>query len=283
MGQENATQRTTDDFHQLKLLFTDPLQHDYELIRPIVLFAETVASRSAQTGIDRSTISEKARRFLQKGMLGLVDQRTTQSGRHPHTFPEPVAAYILYLKQLYPPIHHREIVRIVERKFGYKTNHHTVKHFLARYVIPVQLPLAWTVFHEFEDAYRARWTVVRMYYEGWHAQSIAGCLKLSERHVRRIIAAFEHDGFAGLEDQRTRPPDHPANQLTLPFLKEVLDIQRDYPRAGRFRVRGLLEQRMKTSHRVKRLWGEQWLSIANCTAHQGRGRATSSPLTLTTN
>ena len=85
--------------------------------------------------------------------------------------------------------------------------------------------LTWTVFHEFEDAYRARWTVVRMYYEGWHAKSIAGCLKLSERHVRRILAAFEQDGFTGLEDQRSRPPDHPANQLTLPLLKEVLDFQ----------------------------------------------------------
>jgi len=32
------------------------------------------------------------------------------------------------------------------------------------------------------------------------------------------------DGFAGLEEQRARPPQHPGNQLTLPFLKEVLDI-----------------------------------------------------------
>ena len=244
MQQENAAQRTTDDFHQLKLLFTDPLQHDYEVIRPIVLFAETVASRSAQTSIERSTLGEKARRFVQKGMLGLLDQRATHSGRKPHTFPEPIATYILYLKQLYPPIHYREIVRIVERKFGYKTNHHTVKLFLERHPIPVQLPLEWTIFHEFEDAYRARWTVVRMYYEGWHMQSIAGCLKLSRQHVWNIITAFEQDGFAGLEDQRTRPPDHPANQLTLPFLKEVLDIQHDYPKAGRFRVRGLLEQQM---------------------------------------
>src|SRR6266508_1949285 len=242
MEQENATQRTMDDFHQLKLLFTDPLQHDYEVIRPIVLFAETIAARSAQTSIERSTVGEKSRRFVQQGMLGLVDQRATHSGRKPHTFPEPIATYIFYLKQLYPPIHYREIVRIVERKFGYKTNHHTVKLFLERHPIPVQLPLAWTVFHEFEDAYRARWTVVRMSYEGWHAQSIAGCLKLSERHIRRLLAAFVQDGFAGLEDQRTRPADHPANQLTLPFLKEVLSIQTDYPRAGRFRVRGLLGQ-----------------------------------------
>ena len=67
--------------------------------------------------------------------------------------------------------------------------------------------------------------------------------KLSRTHVYTILDAFERDGFAGLEEHRTRPPQHPGNQLTLPFLKEVLDIQREYPRAGRFRVQGLLETR----------------------------------------
>jgi len=117
MAQEDAAQQATDDFQQLRLLFTDPVQFEYEVIRPIVLFADNVAARSEQTGLDRSTVGEKARRFIQKGMLGL-------------------------------------------------------------------------------------------------------------------------------EDQRTRPSDHPANQLTLPLMKEILDIQRDYPRAGKFRVRGLLGRRI---------------------------------------
>jgi transposase len=71
-----------------------------------------------------------------------------------------------------------------------------------------------------------------MYYEGWQQRSIAAILDLSHQHVCEIIAAFEHDGFAGLEDKRTRPATHPANQLSLPFLKEVLAVQREYPRAG---------------------------------------------------
>jgi len=245
MAPEDTAPRAPNEFQQLKLLFTDPIQHDYEVIRPVVLFAELIAVRSEQTSLDRSTVGEKARRFLQNGMLGLLDQRATKSGRKMHAFPDPVARYILYLKQLYPPIHHREIVRIVARKFGYTTNHHTVKRFLEQHAIPVQLPLEWTLFHEFEDAYRARWTVVRMYYEGWHLQSIAGCLQLSRQHVSNIITAFEQDGFAGLEDQRTRPADHPANQLTLPLMQDILDIQHEYPRAGRFRVRSLLEQRIE--------------------------------------
>ena len=42
---------------------------------------------------------------------------------------------MLYVKQLYPPIHLREIERIVQRKFGYKTNHHTIKHFFVRVLL----------------------------------------------------------------------------------------------------------------------------------------------------
>lgn len=232
-----------EDFHQLELLFTDPVQYNYEAVRPTVFGFETVAARSERTGIDRTTLGEKARNFIQHGMFGLVDHRKSNSGRKDHQFPEAIAGYILYLKQLYPPIHYREIVRILESKYGYKTNHHTVKNFLDKHAVPVQLPLRWKTFHEFEQAYQARVTVAKMYYQGWQPESIAGCLKLSRKHVWHIVREFKRGGFVGLEDQRTRPVDHPANQLTLPMFKDILDIQREYPRAGRFRVQGLLEQR----------------------------------------
>jgi hypothetical protein len=152
---------TSESFQQLVLRFTDPIQHDYEVIRGVVLADETIAERSRITGVDRDTVSEKARRFVQHGMFGLVDRRTTtEKGRH--QYPDVVAGYILYLKQLYPGIHYREIARIIERKYGHKTHHPTVKRFLDRHPIPVQLPLPVTRFHQFEDAYQARWTVVRM-------------------------------------------------------------------------------------------------------------------------
>ena len=99
-----------------------------------------------------------------------------------------------------------------------------------------------TTFASFADAYAARWTVVRMAAEGWHKKSIADCLKLSRSHVYTILDAFARDGFEGLEDHRTRPPEHPDNQLSLPLFKESWDLQRAYPRAGRFRIHGLLGQ-----------------------------------------
>lgn len=231
------------DVQQLRLACIDPIQVDYEVIRPVVLEHKTLTARSQETGIDRSVIGEKARRFVQHGMFGLVDQRAQRSGRKAHDYPEPIARYILYLKQISPPIHYREIVRILERKFGYTTNHHTIKRFLERYPIPVQLELNLTPFHAFEDAYRARWTVVRMAYEGWQIQSLANCRKLSRQHGYNLLEAFERDGFAGLEEQRTRPITHPDTQLTLPFLKDVLAVQKEFPRAGRHRVHAILEQR----------------------------------------
>jgi hypothetical protein len=88
---------TSDSFQQLAMRFTDPVQHDYEVIGGIMLSDETVAERSRDTGLDRDTISEKARRFLQHGMFGLVDQRTTPiNGRH--RYPDGIAGTILYLK-----------------------------------------------------------------------------------------------------------------------------------------------------------------------------------------
>ena len=231
-----------EEFEQIRLHFVDPLQHDYEVIRPIVLFGDTAAERSRQTGVERTVVGDKARRFVLGGMAGLRDQRTPARDPQDPGYPEAIAGYIVYLKQLYPPIHLREIERILLRKFGFKTNHHTLKRFLAPYDTPIQLELDLTTFSSYDDAYQARWRVVRMASEGWDKKSIADCLKLSRSHVYTILEACERDGFEGLEDQRRRPPDHPANQLSLPFFKEVLDLQYEYPRAGRFRIHGLLEQ-----------------------------------------
>jgi len=233
---------TQEEFARIQLHFIDPTQRDYEIIRPIVLFGETAAERSRQTRVERTVVGEKARRFVLGGMAALQDQRTQSRDPQEPVYPEAIAGYIVYLKQLYPPIHLREIERILLRKFGYRTNHHTLKRFLAPYDTPIQLELDLTTFSSYDDAYQARWRVVRMASEGWNKKSIADCLKLSRGHVYRILDTFEREGFEGLEDHRSRPPDHPGNQLSLPFFKEVLDLQHEYPRAGRWRLHGLLER-----------------------------------------
>jgi transposase InsO family protein len=152
------------------------------------------------------------------------------------------------------------------RKFGYPTNHHTLKRFLKPYETPWQLELDLNTFSSFGDAYQARWTVVRMAQEGWNKKSIADCLKLSRTHVYNILETFDKQGFDGLQDHRTRPPHHPGNQLNLPLLKSLLDLQHEYPRAGRVRLYGLLEQQ-----REEALPSERTLSRGMATNRQFHG------------
>ena len=52
-----------ENFGQLRLKFTDPVQHHYEVIRPIILFSETISERSRQTVVERTQVGEKAKRF----------------------------------------------------------------------------------------------------------------------------------------------------------------------------------------------------------------------------
>lgn len=106
-------------------------------------------------------------------MLGLRDHRTTRSVARPTPF--------LIRWPATSCISSNSIRRSVsaisadgQRKFGYQTNHHTIKHFLDVHPIPVQLPLKSTTFHQFDDAYRARWTVVRMSYEGSRSLALRG-------------------------------------------------------------------------------------------------------------
>jgi putative transposase len=80
-----------------------------------------------------------------------------------------------------------------------------------------------------------------MYREGSNKKSIADLLELSRQHVARLIKAFEQEGFDSFLDNRTRPANHPDNQMTLPFLEDVFTVQQEYPKAGRFRVHGILE------------------------------------------
>ena len=232
-----------ETYQQLQMRCIDPIQKTYEDIRPIVLYGQTITERSEEIEQERTSLGEKAKRFVTEGMWGLADKRKTPKKPAPTSYPEPIAGYILQLKQIYPPLHYREIVRIIKRKFGYQTNHHTLKKFLEAHQLPVQLGLNLEQMTPFKTAYEKRWVIVRLFYEGWEKKSIAGVLQIARSHVYHILQLFEQDGFVGLEDKRTRPANHPHNQLSLSFLDEVATLQKEYPRLGRFRIWGLLKKK----------------------------------------
>ena len=45
---------TNEPFAQLQLRFTDPIQYDYEVIRPVVLFSQSVTDRSDEAEMARN-------------------------------------------------------------------------------------------------------------------------------------------------------------------------------------------------------------------------------------
>ena len=61
----------TAEFVQLQLGFVDRTQWRYEVIRPLVLFADqTVQQRAQETHTHPDTVRILRRRFRQQGMLG---------------------------------------------------------------------------------------------------------------------------------------------------------------------------------------------------------------------
>jgi hypothetical protein len=119
----------TDEFAQLQLQFVDQLQWRYEVIRPVVLFADrTARQRAHETHTHPATVRRLTRVFRQQGMLGLLPDDVEVVVRARATqIPEAVRREIERLKALYDRFHYRELARILFIKFGDPIDHKTVK------------------------------------------------------------------------------------------------------------------------------------------------------------
>jgi hypothetical protein len=119
----------TDDFAQLQLQFMDHTQWRYEVIRPVVLFADrTPQQRAQETPTHPATVRKLTRWFRQRGMLGLLPDtvEVVVRGRAAR-IPDPVRQEIDRLKALYDGFHYRELARILLVKLGYPVDDKTVK------------------------------------------------------------------------------------------------------------------------------------------------------------
>ena len=94
---------STAEFAQLPLRLGDQLQWRYEVIRPLVLFADrTATQRAHETATHPETVRTLHRRFRQQGMLGLLpgDVEVRRRAR-PGAIPDDVREEIDRLKALY--------------------------------------------------------------------------------------------------------------------------------------------------------------------------------------
>ena len=250
------------DFGQLQLHFVDQIQWRYELIRPLVLFAEGTATQRAQdTHTHPDTVRTFLRRFRQEGMLGLLpaDVEAVPHSRASRV-PEAVRQEIARLKALYSGFQYREIVRIIFYKCGYRLHpktghrihHQTVKRLWQHSPAAPQGELPFGDYHSHPDPDQVRVQAVKLYAQGWRKVSISRFLHVSRPTIDRWIHRFEVEHFAGLVD-KSSAPKAPARKVWLPLMLEVYHLQKRHPDAGGFRVWSLLARTDLSVRTVERI------------------------------
>jgi hypothetical protein len=232
----------TAEFAQLQRGFIDHIQWRYEVIRPLVLFANRTAPQRAQeTDAHPDTVRKLARRFRQRGMRGLLPADVeVVPRRRASPIPAAVRQELDRLKALYDGFHYRELARILFMKFGHRIDHKTVKAIWQASRVSTQGQLGLTDYHAHPDRSHARLQVIRLYYQGWAKVSIMRVLQVSRPTVNAWIRRFEAEHFAGLVD-RPRGPKHPR-KVWLPLIVRVYHLQKAHPDAGEFRIWSLLAQ-----------------------------------------
>ena len=229
------------DFAQLQLHFVDHMQWRYEVIRPLVLFADdTAAHRAEETRLHPDTVRRLTRRFQQQGMLGLLPDHTElvpPSRGHP--VPAAVVAEVTRLKALYNGFGYRELARIIHYTCNERIDDKTIKKLWQHSPVPAQGELRLGTYYSQADRSHARRQVIQLYAQGWSKRSISGFLQVSRPTVDRWIRRFEAEHVAGLED-KSRAPKAPARKAWLPLMIDVYHLQKRHPDAGRFRIWSLL-------------------------------------------
>ena len=228
------------DFAQLQLRFVDQIQWRYELIRPLVLFADgTPTQRAEATHTHPDTVRTFTRRFHQQGMLGLLpgSLEVVPRGRAPHV-PEAVRQEIARLKGLYAGFHYRELARILFATLDYRIDHKTVKQLWQQSPSTPAPQLELWDYHTHPDRTQARWQAIKLYYQGWHKMSISRFLHVSRPTVDLWIARFEEEHMAGLVDHKPGPKS--PRKVWFSVMVEVYHLQKRHPDAGEFRIWSLL-------------------------------------------
>jgi Homeodomain-like domain/Integrase core domain len=265
------------DAEDPQLPFNDPIQHRYEIIRPIVVFGDRTAIKRAQeTATHPETVGQFKRRFEQQGMLGLLPNTVEViPTRRRRRVPDTVVQELQRLKGLYEGFGYRELARIVFHRVEYRIDSKTVKQLWEELSpsSPRQLPLL--DYHSYAEPSQARLAVIELYVEGWRKRSISEFLHVSRPTINTWIERFEADNLSSLEDQ-SHTPKTIRRKAWLPTMVEIYHLQKRYPDAGGFRMwslRGQTDLSIRTIERIMAVNRE----VYNDIPHESKKRNKKAP------
>lgn len=169
----------------------------------------------------------------------------TADGREPYT-PERIIVSLIYFKCCVPKASDRELARVIAAQIGYGLDHKTVKSLLERYFF-------WR-YREFQklivypilpDAQSRRREIVKLNRQGWSEQSITTLVKCHRSTIRKWIRRNKEEEKlkVPLSQQLldySHAPLKPHRKVYFGTIHTILSLQKKYPTAGWFRLRGYL-------------------------------------------
>jgi len=171
-----------------------PEQQRYEVLRSVVLFGHSPAERALETGVPRTSLYRRVRRFKELGMVSLFTDVAADERPSRPSLPPDMRQFIVDLKAEHAPFRPNEIATICELKFGRRPSPHTVQRVLADGPPPSRATRRYPPYHQIADPADARHAVITLHDEGWNAKSIAAYLKTSRQTVHAILRRWVEDG-----------------------------------------------------------------------------------------
>ncbi len=186
----------TEEWEGLLPLFEWPEQENYEVIRPLVLFGESVAGRAKETGVSERSLYRGLDRFEASGMESLFDSGKAKRQR----LPPAMRRFIVELKAEHPRLNTSEMANIVYVRFGRRPDVRTIGRVLDEYPLPLKILKRFSPYHQTPEPKERRMAIVKLHAEGWSVKAMASYLKTSKPTVYRA-AQVDPRGHGGSRRQ----------------------------------------------------------------------------------
>lgn len=222
----------------------DPTQARYHAIAPCLAGKVQPRQQATLLNLSYSTVSRWLKQFREEGMKGLLPA-SVYGSREPYT-PERIIISLIYFKCCVPQAADRELARVIGQMTGHHLHHLTVKSLLERYFF-------WR-YREFQklivypilpDAQSRRREIVKLNRFGWSEQSITTLVNCHRSTVRKWIRRWQEEekmkvpAHRGLLDY-SHAPHKPHRKVYFGTIHTIMNLQKKYPTAGWFRLRGYL-------------------------------------------
>ncbi len=230
----------TDIWEQLRLITTSREQETYEVLRPCVLFGQSLVARARETGVAPRTLRRTVDRFRRDGMASLFETPPGATPDDGRVLPPRIRQAIVDLAAEHPPFRPHELATICHVRFDRRPSPHTVQRILAEGGTPSRTSRRFPPYAQITDPAERRLAIVRLHMEGWNSKSIAAYLQTTRPRVYEILKRWITEGVQGLDD-KSRAPKTPPGKTDLKAMAAVRRLQAN-PELGEFRIHAALAQ-----------------------------------------